>query len=499
MPLPIAHAPQLLENDTVAAIATPIGRGGIGVVRLSGPAAQTIAEQILSLRNPLQPGRVRYGLLLDETGRRIDDAIVTLYRAPHSYTGEDVVEIATHGAPVVLEWVIAQTSRAGARLARPGEFTERAFLRGRLDLTQAEAVRDLIDAQTLAQARLAAEQMGGSLAREVRPLKQQLVHLIAALEAGIDFAEDDLETLPYPEIAASVTRMLPPLQALLRSFAHGRLLREGIRLAIVGKPNAGKSSLFNRLLARDRAIVTPVAGTTRDIVSERLVLDGIPIELLDTAGLRETDDEVERIGVARSYEAIADADLIILVIDCTAEPDTPLNGPLAPDTLLSGPVVQQITKVQAAAHRRPLLVVYNKVDLLHGRRPPVAQPGSEHREPQSLDSAQHPGEQTPEHVFASAVTGEGMDDLQSAILRLSSGDAAVQKDTAMLSNLRQHDSIARCLAALSEANVATQTQTPHEMLLLNLYEALQSLNELTGETTPDDILNLIFSTFCIGK
>lgn len=495
----------LLDTDTIAAIATSSGRGGIGVLRLSGPEAQPIAERLITLRNPLQPGRVRYSLLFDDTGQRIDDAIVTLFRAPHSYTGEDVVEIATHGSPVVLEWVLSAAVQAGARLARPGEFTERAFLRGRLDLTQAEAVRDLIEAQTLAQAHLAAEQMGGSLAREIRPIKQQLVHLIAALEAGIDFAEDDLQVMPDTEITHAIASMLPPLQTLLSSFAHGRLLREGLRLAIVGKPNAGKSSLFNRLLARERAIVTPVAGTTRDVVSERLLLDGIPIELLDTAGLRETADEVERIGVARSHEAIADADMVVLVVDAAAAtglsersepPASP--APLTPGSFAAEPhteattsptlqpskAVQFAAEIDAAVQGRPLLLVYNKIDLVRDRARLQA-------------TADHIATEPP--VYASALTGEGVDALQSTILRIATGGAARNQGTAMLSNLRQHGSIACCLQALAQAENAAQTHTPHEMLLLDLYEALRALDELTGEVSNDDILTLIFSTFCIGK
>lgn len=474
MPSGSAHELQPLESDTIAAIATPVGRGGIGMVRLSGPEALVLAEQLVTLRNPLQPGRIRYGLLIDEAGKRIDDAITTFYRAPHSYTGEDVVEIATHGSPVVLEWLLSATMRAGARLARPGEFTERAFLRGRLDLTQAEAVRELIDAQTLGQAHLAAEQIGGSLAREVRPIQQQLIQLIATLEAGIDFAEDDLETMPDSALAHAIALMLPPLQTLLHSFTHGRLLREGLRLAIVGKPNTGKSSLFNRLLARERAIVTPVAGTTRDIVSERLVLDGVPIDLLDTAGLRETTDEVERIGVARSQEAIAEADLVLLVIDAQDRTQQDTQEDLASTGL---------DQMARAVQGRPLLVVVNKIDLVTNHS---------HREEKAHVRFHN-------EVRTSAVTGEGIDALRVAILRTALGESVRAPGTAMLTNLRQHDSIAQCLQALATASTACQNRTPHEMLLLDLYSALRALNLLTGETTSDDILNLIFSTFCIGK
>ena len=441
--------------DTIVAIATPSGRGGIGVVRLSGPESLSVAQTLVSLQREPASHRVRYGHVTDRDGQPIDDALLTYFAAPHSYTGEDVVEISTHGAPVILQTVVELALERGARLAHAGEFTERAFLQGRLDLTQAEAVRDLIDASTVAQARLAAEQLGGSLQREVRPAKDALVLLIAGLEAGIDFAEDDLETMPAQEIADRVAALLPPLERLLASFAQGRLLREGLRLAIVGKPNVGKSSLFNRLLERDRAIVTPIAGTTRDVISERAVIRGVPIELLDTAGLRDTEDVVERIGVERSREAIADADVVLHVIDASYG---------------AAPI--------AEVHAGPrALVVHNKVDLLRNAE----------------RSAMHGGA-----LLTSTQTGEGLDALRGEIARLA-GFEGRDMSQATLTNARQRDSIVRTLAALRRVSAAMETNTPHEMLLLDLYEGLQALDELTGQTTADDVLSQIFSTFCIGK
>lgn len=448
-------------QETIVAVATPPGRGGVSVVRLSGSAALSIALQILRLRHPERPPaphRVRYGHVVDADGSVIDDALLTWFAAPHSYTGENVVEIGTHGAPVVVQTVVQLSLERGARLANPGEFTERAFLNRRLDLTQAEAVRDLIESSTVAQARLAAEQMGGSLQREILPLKNHLVHLIAELEAGIDFAEDDLETLPPEQVAERIGEQRPPLERLLASFAHGRLLREGLRLAIVGRPNAGKSSLFNRLLERDRAIVTPVPGTTRDVVSERGNIGGVPVELLDTAGLRETDDVVERIGVERSREAMADADLLLHVTDVMASPETGEVG-----TPAGVPVIR----------------VWNKADLLptEGR----ARLGSG-------------------ALFTSAVTGEGMEALRARILQAAGGgEAAAARSHAILTNTRQRDSLRRALGAMERAEAAARFGTPHEMVLLDLYEALQALDDLTGQTTADDVLHHIFSTFCIGK
>ncbi|MGZ5228367.1 MAG: tRNA uridine-5-carboxymethylaminomethyl(34) synthesis GTPase MnmE, partial [Burkholderiales bacterium] len=304
--------------DTIAAISTPPGRGGIGIVRLSGPQAASIAAQLVRLRQPMEHARARIADVLDESddgNEPIDESVVTLFAPPNSYTGDELVEIAAHGSPVVLEMLLRRALDHGARLASPGEFTERAFLAGKIDLTQAEAVRDLIDAQTLTQARQAASQMGGALSRRVAPTKQSLLELIALLEAGIDFAEDDVDVAPKKEISRRIAELSPPLVALETSFARGRIVHDGLTMAIVGRPNAGKSSLFNRLVERDRAIVTATPGTTRDLVSERISLEGIPLELVDTAGLRETFEEVEQLGIARSREALADAAIVLVVLD----------------------------------------------------------------------------------------------------------------------------------------------------------------------------------------
>ncbi|AFL90525.1 tRNA modification GTPase trmE [Terriglobus roseus DSM 18391] len=457
-------AANLLDDTTIVAIATPPGRGGIGIVRLSGPSAIAIAQELLPSLKTETRRTAQYAILHDEAGARVDDAIVTLFQSPHSYTGEDVVEIATHGSPIVLDWLVRACVHHGAQPARPGEFTERAFLRGRLDLTGAEAVRDLIDAQTLGQAKLAAQQMGGSIAAEVRPTKEALVALIATLEAGIDFAEDDLDTLPAAEIEARIAAIEPALQALLASFAHGRLMREGLRLAIVGRPNAGKSSLFNRLVQQDRAIVTATPGTTRDVISEHISINGVPVELLDTAGLRETDDEAERQGVARSRRAIADADAVLLILDAS----TPTEKDPALNELLRD---------------RPVLEVHNKIDLLT-------------RDISASNEAVAHTQRLP--VRTSATTGEGIARLREAILTIARGEASTHSSGATLTNLRQREAVDRALQALQRARTAANG-TPHEMLLLDLYESLRALDELTGQTTADDVLNLIFSSFCIGK
>jgi tRNA modification GTPase len=460
-----------MNTDTIAAISTPPGRGGIGIVRLSGPMAASIAAQLVCLHQPLEHARAHLADVLDapndspaSDATRIDEALVTWFAAPHSYTAEDLVEIAAHGSPVVLELLLRRALDLGARLAEPGEFTQRAFLAGRLDLTQAEAVRDLIEAQTLTQARQAASQMGGSLSRRVGPVKQALVELIALLEAGIDFAEDDVDVTPQAEIARRIAELTPPLAALETSFARGRIVHDGLTLAIVGRPNVGKSSLFNRLVERERAIVTATPGTTRDPVTERISLDGIPLELVDTAGLREglceNLEEAEQLGIHRSREALADAALVLMVLDGTQ----PLND--------------EERRLLAAVEGRSALVAINKSDLAKA-------------EPFADEVAGIAALRT------SALTGEGIAALRERILALATGGAA--EEPGMLTSLRHHQAIAASLAALADAAQANAAAIPHEMILLDLYRALWALDSLTGQTTSGDILNLIFSTFCIGK
>lgn len=463
-------------TDTIVAISTPPGRGGIGIVRLSGPAARAIAEPLLKLRHPLAPAQARFAELLDTTTHEIlDEAIATYFQAPNSYTTEDIVEIAAHSSPVLLDYLLRQCLAAGARLAEPGEFTQRAFLAGRLDLTQAEAVHDLIQSQTLHQARIAAQQLGGAISRLITPIKQDLIALIAALEAGIDFAEDDIDLLPTLAITTQISVIQTPLITLEQSFNYGRIVRNGFTLAIVGRPNAGKSSLFNRLVQRDRAIVTATPGTTRDLVTERVSLDGIPLDLIDTAGIRTSTDqpasEAESLGIAKSREAMADADVILLVIDTT-------QPPTAEDSALL-----------ATLQSRPVIIVQNKSDLLPSEARQAQIP---HQTPYVSALLPHPAIQT------SALTGTGIPELRTAILA-QVATTPPSSETTLLTNLRQHQSVATALAALVRAKQAAATETPHEMLLLDLYEALSSLDALTGATTSDDILNLIFSKFCIGK
>ena len=450
-----------MAQETIVAVSTPPGRGGIGIVRLSGSHALDIANGLVRTPAALEHARARMVNVIDpDSNQKIDEAVVTYFARPNSYTGEDLVELAAHGSPVVLEMLVRLALRAGARLARPGEFTERAFLAGRIDLTQAEAVRHLIEAQTLYQARIAAEQMGGALSRRIQPAKQNLVDLIALLEAGIDFAEDDVEVTPDAEIVTRIDTIYFPLQHLARSFEHGRLVHSGLRLAIVGRPNVGKSSLFNQLLERERAIVTAQPGTTRDLVSDRLSLGGIPVELVDTAGLRQAKDEAEAIGIRKSREMLADADIVMVVLDASV--------PLRDDE----------RELIASLQGRRALIVRNKSDL--------------------NDSAAIPPDLLLPSVSTSALTGEGVQTLRDALAE-SVRNPAGETDSGVLTSLRHFEAVSGTLDALQKARAAVSDKIPHEMLLLDLYAALRHLDSLTGETTADDILNQIFCTFCIGK
>ena len=446
-------------RDTIAAISTPPGRGGLGVVRLSGADALSVAEAVLRLRADAQwqPWTARLAFLRDANGNTVDQVVATYFAAPRSYTAEDVVEVACHGAPVVLRLCLEQAVAAGARLAEPGEFTLRAFMNGRIDLPQAEAVRDLIEATTLYQARIAAQQIEGSVSRRIRPVKDQLLELIALLEAGIDFADNDVDVAPPEEILRRIDLVANGVSRLIASFAYGKLVHEGFSLAIVGKPNVGKSSLFNRLLEQDRAIVTDIPGTTRDLVSETASIEGIPIRFIDTAGIRQGQDIVESLGIERSHQAIADADLVLAVVDAST-----------PATDDDRAVIE---KARAGGR---LIVVGNKRDLGRVSDAPV-------------------------DVEVSAATGEGVPELRDRIVQAVSPEDTASQEPGFITSIRHEQLLRESAEALEHARHAVQNWIPHEMLLLDLYAALRPIDAITGATTADDILNRIFSTFCIGK
>jgi len=456
------------------------------VVRLAGPEARIIAAPMLRLKHELEPGGAIFGEFVEPGGdaaelrsagqpraavptrsTRIDEVVVTYFAKPHSYTTDDILEISAHGSPVVLRHIVELCVAAGARLAEPGEFTMRAFLKGRIDLTQAEAVRDLIESQTLYQAKVAARQLDGALSHRLQPIKQKLVELIAVLEAGIDFAEDDVSVMRDEKILEHIAAVRKPLEELNASFAYGKIVHEGLMLAIVGRPNVGKSSLFNRLVERERAIVTATPGTTRDLVTETVAIGGIPVRLVDTAGIRHALDEAESIGIRKSMEALADADLVLVVFDASEE------------------VTKEDEELLAQAQGRPMLVVKNKCDLNSERS----------KVPTSPKIREKWGTQV---IFTSALTGEGLAELRAGILNHVGGNKGTH-EAGFLTNVRHSGLIKDSMAALGAAQGAVTTKVPHEMLLLDLYNALRPLDAITGATTTDDILNLIFSTFCIGK
>jgi tRNA modification GTPase len=466
----------MVSEDTIVAISTPPGRGGLGVVRLSGDRAIEIATSLIKFpKLPLDTQRATLGTFSElDSGRALDQVVVTCFRQPHSYTAEDVVEISCHGAPVILRYLVESCLERGARAAEPGEFTLRAFLNGRIDLTQAEAIRDLIESQTLYQARVAAQQLEGSVSTRLQPHKQVLLDLIARLEAGIDFAEDDVAVIEWQEILACLDRIRADLQKLVEGYKYGRIVREGLTLAIVGRPNVGKSSLFNCLLNEERAIVTPVPGTTRDLVAETANVGGIPLRFVDTAGVREALDAVEKIGVERTFRAIADSDLRLLVVDAS-EPWT------KEDTRL----LQKLRPLGA------LLVALNKSDL----PPRVSLVELEGIVQADLGAGVSP----PQVVHTSALRGSGVHELKEKILETAAPARDLGLEGEFITDLRHQQLIQDSLQGLAKARQAAEQRLPHEMLLLDLYDALRPLDLITGATYADDVLGIIFKTFCVGK
>lgn len=457
----------MYSDDTIAAISTPPGRGGIGVVRLSGPAALGIATSIFRTRSDAQsgiPNRAQFGWLFDPaTSEIIDEVILTFFKSPHSYTGEDVVEASCHGSPIILGRVLQLAIDRGARIAEPGEFTFRAFVNKRIDLAQAQAVRDVINAQTQYQARVATRQLEGELSIRLTPLKDRLVEVIVHLESSVEFVEDDISPETSSLLLTKLQRVIEALSAIADSFSFGHFLREGFDLAIVGRPNVGKSSVFNRLVGSDRAIVTELPGTTRDALYESTSISGVPVRLIDTAGIRETTDLVESIGITRSRTAIADADISLLVLDASE----PLTG-------------DDVNLLNHLSRERRIVAV-NKTDL-----------------PVRLDTNSIPADGG-DVINISALTGEGFELLSSKIFQKLTGDAATERDDIMLTDARQHAALRKAIKNLSDASAMLQSGELEEIILLRLRAALSSLGEITGETLTDDLLAQIFSTFCIGK
>ncbi|HEV8485302.1 MAG TPA: tRNA uridine-5-carboxymethylaminomethyl(34) synthesis GTPase MnmE, partial [Blastocatellia bacterium] len=421
----------MLLGDTIAAISTPPGRGGVGVVRLSGPAALEIAAAIFQTESQIPVGesaRARFGRLVDPTtGEHIDESILTYFKAPHSYTGEDVVELSCHGSPIVVSRVLDLILQRGARIGEPGEFTFRAFSNRRIDLAQAQAVRDLIDAQTRYQARVATRQLEGALSKRLVRLKDLVVEIIVHLESSVEFAEDDISTDAESDLLSKINAAVADLSEIAASFSFGRFVKEGFALAIVGRPNVGKSSVFNRLAGSDRAIVTEIPGTTRDALYESASIAGLPVRLIDTAGIRETTDVVETIGISRSRAAIADADIALLVMDASQ-----------PMTVDDSRLLEQVP-----GERR--IIAMNKIDL-----------------PRAIESLPE------DSINISALTGEGFDRLTASLLHRLSGGPVVERDDLMITDARQHDAVRRSIEQLEGARELMVQGEFEEIILLRL-------------------------------
>jgi tRNA modification GTPase len=454
------------RSKTIAAIATPQGYGGIGVVRISGDQSTDLARRLLRNgdRANFDPNQASFHHLVNpETGAMIDEAIITFFKAPHSFTGEDVIEMACHGSPVVLSEVLRLLTSFGVELAQPGEFSMRAFLNQRMDLTQAEAIKDLIHAQTTHQARVAARQLRGEISKRLQPIKEGLVEMIVHFESSVEFVEDDLDPLNINLFLSRIDQFIEQLGALASSYRLGKLIRSGIKLALIGRPNVGKSSLFNALLGRERAIVTHLPGTTRDTLNESFVIDGVPVDLIDTAGIRETEDIVEQIGVERTKTAISEADMIIAVVESTST--------LPPE------------EIELFNQFPVSLYAINKCDLGIALS-------------EEAISQLSGGDRV---VKISALTGEGIDDLRQAIHRLIAVEAQASIEDAIITNERHYSALEHALGALRQSRQDLAAGFTEEVALANLHQALRSLGVITGETLITDIINQIFSTFCIGK
>ncbi|MDQ3131070.1 MAG: tRNA uridine-5-carboxymethylaminomethyl(34) synthesis GTPase MnmE [Acidobacteriota bacterium] len=456
-------------KNTIVALITPLGRSGIGVIRLSGADSLSIVRKLtndeeFSPKPRLSNLKKIYDL---ETAEVLDEAIVTYFKAPNSFTGEEVFEIACHGSPVILRQIIDFCLRLDARMAEAGEFSLRSLANGRMNLSQAEAIRDLIDAQTIASARQSIRQLRGEFSNELQPLKDDLLNVIIVLESAIEFVEDDLPDLQTENIKKKLAEISRQVGKMASTFQAGKLLREGLKIALVGRPNVGKSSLFNALLGHERAIVTDIAGTTRDQLHERLVINNIPVSLIDTAGLRETTDTVEILGVERSRRSMADADLVVVLLDgsqnLTAEDREIL--------------------VQTAEY--PSLIAVNKSDL-------------ERFDVNLLEEIKFASDDKRKIIEISAVTGEGLDEFQKAIIKPFSFQETEQTGF-LVSDARHHDLLLRTAKEIENSLQMLDQKMSEEIVLIGLHNALRYLGQITGETTTEDMLTRIFSTFCIGK
>ncbi|NOT49337.1 MAG: tRNA uridine-5-carboxymethylaminomethyl(34) synthesis GTPase MnmE [Acidobacteria bacterium] len=455
--------------QTIVALATPLGRSGIGVVRLSGGESLSYTTRLCGEKDlNLEPRHASLKSIVDlEKGEVIDEAIMTYFKAPHSFTGEDIVEISCHGSPVLLRLVIDSCLKLGARMAEPGEFSLRALANGQMNLAEAEAIRDLIDAQTAASARQAVRQMRGEFSNTLHPVKDGLLDAIVVLESALEFVEDDLPEVQAAGIRQKLAAIADDIGRIAATFKAGRLIRDGLRVTLVGRPNVGKSSLFNAFLGSDRAIVTEIPGTTRDQIHERFVVNDIPVSLMDTAGLRDTEDLVESIGVERSRMAMADSDLVVVLIDGSEE--------------LTAEDLEILNSVEALPH----IIAVNKIDKIeHGKLSAIIGSVNEGR--------------SAEIVAVSAKLGTGIESLKNGIVTRFSPDTAAGSGF-LVTDARHHDLLVRAKAEIESSIALLDQKTSEEIVLIGLHNALRYLGQITGETTTEDMLTKIFSTFCIGK
>ncbi|GIL03632.1 MAG: tRNA modification GTPase MnmE [Betaproteobacteria bacterium] len=459
------------DKDPIVAVATAPGRGGIGIVRLSGADLAPVIDAVLGPRaGALAPRYATFAKFLDAAGEEIDEGIALLFPAPHSYTGETVLELQAHGGPVVLRLLVARCLEAGRaiglRLAEPGEFTRRAFLNDRLDLAQAEAVADLIDASTAAAARSATRSLAGAFSREVHALTEALIELRTLVEATLDFPEEEIDFLEASDARGRLASIRAQLAHLVRRARQGAVLREGLAVVLIGQPNVGKSSLLNALAGEELAIVTPVAGTTRDKIAQQVEVDGIPLNVIDTAGLRETTDLVERIGIERTWAEVERADVVLHLVDASAR-----------DAAAEAADAAIEARVRERAPRAPVLTVFNKVDLT------------------SL-----PARAEGDSIWLSALTGAGLDALRTRLLAIAGWDSAASGEHAFLARARHLEALHAAQRHLDAAvGHAEQGNRQLELLAEELRLAGNRLAEITGEFTADDLLGRIFSRFCIGK
>ena len=457
-------------EDTIAAISTPFGESGIGIVRMSGPLAEPIAKKLFKPKKD-QPCFIshhfHYGEIIDpQNGRPIDEVLIVLMKSPKTYTREDMVEIHCHGGYLILQRVLELVLKQGARMAEPGEFTKRAFLNGRIDLTQAEAVIDLITAKTMASLEIANQQLKGVLYREMTSLKEDLVEQLALIEAHIDFPEEEIDPISLGKMRQDLKRMVHQIEGWIASFEEGKIFREGISCAIIGKTNVGKSSLLNVLLKEERAIVTPIPGTTRDVIEEVLNICGIPVRLMDTAGLRKAMDSIEQEGVRRAKERVSDSDFVLLMIDG--------SRPLDADDMEIFEEIKEKKKV----------VALNKKDL------PLKI---------SLEDVESRFQENPV-ISISCLRNEGIDDLKEAIYHyLVHRDVRSSPEHLIVANIRHKTALSQMRDNLSNAVKGLEERTSPEFIAFEIRSALEALGEIVGETTTEEILNRIFEQFCIGK